>query len=63
MKRILLNLVFVALACTIFSCAPSIPQHCPSYSQSYHKVTLKKTKGVNTNEFANGIKPPRVRHY
>jgi hypothetical protein len=63
MKRIFLNLVLVIFAFTIFSCASSIPQHCPSYSQSYHKITLKKTKGVNKNVFANGIKASRVRGY
>ncbi len=59
MKRILISFALAFVALSIFSCRASVPQHCPSYSQSYHKVTLKKTKGINKNVFANGIKAPR----
>lgn len=59
MRKILISFALVFVVLTLFSCGASVPQHCPSYSQSYHKITLKKTKGVNKNEFANGIKAQR----
>jgi hypothetical protein len=63
MKRIIFNLVLAVFILTIYSCGESVPQHCPSYSKSYSKIKLKKTKGVNSNVFANGIRAPRKNSY
>lgn len=63
MKRIIFSLIIVAVALMTFSCGSGIPQHCPSYSKSYSKIKLKKTKGVNSNVFANGIRAPRKISY
>jgi hypothetical protein len=59
MKRLFFYFAVVIFTLTIYSCGSSIPQHCPSYSRSYSKIKHRKTKGINKNVFANGIKAPR----
>ncbi|NJN25137.1 MAG: hypothetical protein HC819_03720 [Cyclobacteriaceae bacterium] len=61
MKRAIFYLAVLTLSFSIFSCAGSIPQHCPSYHSAYGKEKYKKTKGVNKNVFANGIKGSRYK--
>ncbi len=57
MKKVALNLLFFFTLFS-FACSSGIPQHCPSYYNSYGKERHKVTKGVNKNIFANGIRKP-----
>jgi hypothetical protein len=61
MKRVIFYLAIVTLSLSVFSCASSIPQHCPSYHSAYGKEKYKTTKGINRNVFANGVKTYRYK--